>query len=137
MAARDALTLTSAFDFSEMLERLERALADSGNRIFARIDQAAAAADAGLTLRPTVLYLFGNPGAGTPLMDALPSFALELPLRVVVWRDGDTVRVATTVLAERAARLGASELVPKLGELDARVEKMVRTAIGAPANRCV
>jgi uncharacterized protein (DUF302 family) len=128
------MTVASAFGFSETLERLESALAASGNRIFARLDQAAAAADVGLTLRPTVLFLFGNPAAGTPLMNAAPAFALELPFRVLVWLDGDTVRVATAVLAQRAARYDASELEPKLGELDTRVEKLLRAAVGAPAN---
>jgi uncharacterized protein (DUF302 family) len=53
--------------------------------VFARIDQAQAAADVGLMLRPTFVLLFGNPKAGTPLMQAAPSIAIDLPLKALVW----------------------------------------------------
>ena len=56
--------------------------------MFAVIDQAAEARQAGLALRDTVLVLFGNPAAGTPVMAAAPLSALDLPLKFVVWDDG-------------------------------------------------
>ncbi len=54
-------------------------------KLFAKIDQAAEAAVAGLTLRPTTLLIFGDPAKGTPLMDAYPSLAIDLPLKALVW----------------------------------------------------
>ena len=57
--------------------------------MFAVIDQQAAARDVGLDLRETTLVIFGNPAAGTRVMDAVPLAALDLPLKVLVWADGD------------------------------------------------
>jgi len=58
-----------------------------GIKIFARIDQRAEANLVGLALRPTELIIFGDPKTGTPLMDAYPSLALDLPLKALVYED--------------------------------------------------
>jgi len=55
----------------------------------ARIDQAAAAAAIGMELRPTEVLIFGNPRAGTPLMEAVQTIGIDLPLKALVWRDED------------------------------------------------
>ncbi|MBD9502746.1 DUF302 domain-containing protein [Pseudomonas sp. PDM17] len=80
-------TITSQFDFATTLLRLHQTLQSHGVTIFADIDQRAAAQQAGTTLRPTQLILFGNPRGGTPAMQANPHAAVELPLRAVVWED--------------------------------------------------
>jgi uncharacterized protein (DUF302 family) len=61
----------------------------TGAKIFATIDQAAEAREIGLGLRPTWLIVFGNPAGGTPIMEAAPSAALDLPLKVLVWQAED------------------------------------------------
>jgi uncharacterized protein (DUF302 family) len=71
----------------ETLDRFEVAIARYGMTIFARIDHGAAAAKAGLELRPTVVLIFGNARAGTPLMQMVPTIAIDLPLKAVVWQD--------------------------------------------------
>jgi uncharacterized protein (DUF302 family) len=81
------VTLQSKYDFEATVTRLKAALAVRGVTLFADIDQSAAAAKAGTSLRPTRLLLFGNPKAGTPVMEANPHAALELPLKAVVWED--------------------------------------------------
>jgi len=81
------VTLQSKYDFETTVSRLKAALAAHGVTLFADIDQSDAAAKAGTSLRPTRLLLFGNPKAGTPVMEANPHAALELPLRAVVWED--------------------------------------------------
>jgi uncharacterized protein (DUF302 family) len=58
-----------------------------GMTLFARVDHAAGAADAGLTLRPTDLFVFGNAKGGTPLMQAAQTMGIDLPLKVLVWQD--------------------------------------------------
>jgi uncharacterized protein (DUF302 family) len=73
----------------EMAERLESLLKGKGMKIFARIDHAAEAKAVGLEMRPMVLLIFGNPQAGTPLMIAHPSVAMDLPLKALVWEAGD------------------------------------------------
>jgi len=80
------ITLHSGFDFEATLARVKQALTSRGMTIFADIDQAAAAAAVSTSLRPTRLILFGNPKGGTPVMEANPHAALELPLKLVVWQ---------------------------------------------------
>jgi uncharacterized protein (DUF302 family) len=83
------VTLPSQYDFATTVTRLRDMLAARGLTLFADIDQSEAAAGVGMPLRPTRLFLFGNPKSGTPVMAAYPHAALELPLKAVVWEDAD------------------------------------------------
>jgi uncharacterized protein (DUF302 family) len=87
--------------------RLQKLLAAKGAKVFDVIDQRAEARAAGADLRETVLVVFGNPAAGTKVMDAVPMSALDLPLKVLVWAGDDGTTsvsyVAPAVLAERYA----------------------------------
>ena len=74
---------------AETVDRLESLLKAKGIKIFARIDQIAEARAAGLTMRPTVLLIFGDPNAGTPLMNRHPSIAIDLPLKALVRETAD------------------------------------------------
>jgi uncharacterized protein (DUF302 family) len=69
------------------LHRLETLLTEKGVKIFARIDFSADAQAAGLTLRPELMLIFGNPKAGTPLMVERPTVGIDLPLKVLAWED--------------------------------------------------
>jgi uncharacterized protein (DUF302 family) len=73
----------------ETVERLESLLKAKGIKVFSRIDQAVEARSADLTMRPTVLLIFGDPKAGTPLMIRHPSIAMDLPLKALVWEAAD------------------------------------------------
>lgn len=73
----------SSYSVTETIDRLVAVLQAKGITIFARFDQKAEAEKVGLTMLPTQLLLFGNPKAGTPLMVAEPTIALELPLKVL------------------------------------------------------
>ena len=81
------ITVASAHSFSETLARFEAALLGTNMTVFARVDHAGGAAAAGLSLRPTMLILFGNARGGTPLMQAAQPIGLELPLKMLVWED--------------------------------------------------
>jgi uncharacterized protein (DUF302 family) len=83
----DLETVRSPFPAGETLARIEHALTAAGMKIFAKIDQAAEARSVGLSMRPAVVLLFGNPRAGTPLMVARPTVAIDLPLKALVWED--------------------------------------------------
>ncbi|MGH7991157.1 MAG: DUF302 domain-containing protein [Limisphaerales bacterium] len=74
---------------TETVERLETLLKSKGIKIFACIDHAAEARAAGLTMRPTVLLIFGNPQLGTPLMNRHPSLALDLPTKALIWESAE------------------------------------------------
>jgi uncharacterized protein (DUF302 family) len=80
-------TIASEFGQRETIERLEAEIGAKGMKIFARIDHAAGAAEAGLELRPTELILFGNARAGTPLMQSAQTVGIDLPLKGLVWED--------------------------------------------------
>jgi len=71
------------------LERLESLLKERGIMIFARIDFSGDAARSGLTMHAEQLLIFGNPKAGTPLMQSAPAAGLDLPLKALVWEDAD------------------------------------------------
>ena len=79
----------SLHSVEDTVARLSAAIEGVGAKVFATIDQAAEARDAGLGLRPTWLLVFGNPRAGTPVMDAFPLAALDLPLKLLVWQAED------------------------------------------------
>ena len=91
MNADGIIDLPSPYPVSETADRLQSLLLAKGMKIFARIDQAAEAASVGMTLRPTILLLFGNPKAGTPLMEEFPSLAIDLPLKALIWESSDKV----------------------------------------------
>ena len=79
----------SPYSVTATIDRLAAVLQTRGITIFARIDQQAEAKKVGLNLCPTQLLLFGNPQAGTPLMVAAPTIALDLPLKALAWEAAD------------------------------------------------
>ena len=81
--------ITSQHSVAATLERLEALLKERGVMIFARIDFSGDAARAGLTMRPEQMLIFGNPKAGTPLMQAVPAAGIDLPLKALVWEDAE------------------------------------------------
>jgi uncharacterized protein (DUF302 family) len=80
-------TCLSKFGPKETMDRLAAAVTKRGVTILARIDHAAAAAKVGMKLRATEVLIFGNPKAGTPLMQASQTMAIDLPLKALVWQD--------------------------------------------------
>jgi uncharacterized protein (DUF302 family) len=85
--AEGLITLPSRYAPNETMDRLAAALTNLGMTVIARVDHAGAAAKAGMDLRPTELLIFGNPRAGTPLMQAAQTIGIDLPLRALVWQD--------------------------------------------------
>ena len=114
------VTKSSPSSVAETVARLERELETRGVKLFAVIDHSGEAAAAGLRLRDTKVVIFGNPAAGTPVMEAAPLAALDLPLKVLVWADGDQTRINYVDAAELGARYGLSdELAGRLAVIDA------------------
>lgn len=87
MTAEGIVTLPSPYAPAETLDRLAAAVARHGMTVIARIDHAGAAAKVGMELRPTGLLIFGNPRAGTPLMQSSQLIGIDLPLRALAWQD--------------------------------------------------
>jgi uncharacterized protein (DUF302 family) len=86
-AKAELVTLPSAHGVKQTVERLKTLLEQKKIQVFAHIDHAAEARKVGLPLRPTQVLIFGNPKAGTPLMQSQQTIGLDLPLRVLVWED--------------------------------------------------
>ncbi|MGA3197142.1 MAG: DUF302 domain-containing protein, partial [Terriglobales bacterium] len=81
--------LPSRYSVPETLARLQSILKEKGVTVFALIDHSGEAAKVGLEMRPTQLLIFGSPKAGTPLMVAAPSVAIDLPLKALAWQDAE------------------------------------------------
>ena len=83
MSTEGLITIASNLQPKETMDRLAAAVSAHGMAILARIDHAAA----GFDLRPTEVLVFGNPRAGTPLMQAAQTMGIDLPLKALVWQD--------------------------------------------------
>jgi len=81
------ITLPSQHSVDQTVEKLQALLRAKGVTLFALVDHSGEAAKVGMKLPPTKLVIFGNPKAGTPLMLAAPSVAIDLPLKILVWED--------------------------------------------------
>lgn len=81
------VAVPSQHSVADSVSRIEAAAKARGLTIFARIDHSGEAKKAGLEMRPTQLIVLGNPKGGTPLMQARPSLAIDLPLKILVWQD--------------------------------------------------
>jgi uncharacterized protein (DUF302 family) len=122
-----AVTKASPRSVEETVARLLALLESKGMTVFSVIDQAAAARQVGLDLRPTTLVLFGNPAGGTPVMEAVPLSALDLPLKVLVWDGGERgCLVSYTDPAVLVARYGVpAELLVPLAGIGALTDALV------------
>ncbi len=110
-AADDGIVRTkSAYSMPETLKRLKKDVAEKGIMFFSEIDQSKLAADAGITLRPSTLLVFGNPPLGTLFLTSDPDAGLDWPVRLLVYQDatGD-VWVAYTDFAWIARRHGITD----------------------------
>jgi len=116
------------------MNRLEAEVKAKGLTIFARIDHAAGAAEAGLPLRPTDLLIFGNARGGTPLMQAEQTIGIDLPLKMLVWQDASGATWLSyndpTWLAKRHGLAGASEAAAKA--MATALDGIARAAAGSP-----
>lgn len=73
----------------ETVQKLNALLDAKAVTLFALVDHSGEAAKVGMVMRPTKLFIFGNPKAGTPLMMAAPSMAIDLPLKILIWEDAE------------------------------------------------
>jgi uncharacterized protein (DUF302 family) len=113
-------TKQSPRSVAETIERLESTIAAQGLKLFAVIDHSGEAEAHGLALRDTRVVIFGSPEAGTPVMQAHPLAALDLPLKVLVWDDEGETTLAYTDPAELAARYNLDDrLAARLAGIDA------------------
>ena len=111
----------------ETMDRLEAEIRAKGLTIFARIDHAAGAEEAGLPLAPTNLIIFGNARGGTPLMQSAQTVGIDLPLKILVWQDAANNTWLSynepRWIAQRHGVAGVESTIDKMADLLAAIAK--------------
>ena len=111
--------ISSQHSVDETVEKLKNILQAKGVTLFAIVDHSGEAAKAGLTMPNTKLLIFGNPKAGTPVMLAAPSIAIDLPLKILVTESGGEVSISYNAAQFLADRHGVpAELVKVLAAVE-------------------
>jgi uncharacterized protein (DUF302 family) len=119
--------LKSPYSVPETVKRLESMLQAKNLTVFARVDHSGEAEKVGLTMRPTQLIVFGSPKAGTPLMVASPTLAIDLPLKALAWEDENGqvwLSYNSPDYLQRRHQI-PDELVKNIGGVGALLEKAV------------
>jgi uncharacterized protein (DUF302 family) len=126
------ITVASDWSVGETIDRLQAAVTAAGLLVFARIDHADNAAQAGMRLRPTELLIFGNPRGGTPLMQDRQTSGIDLPVKALAWQDANNdVWLTYNDAAWLATRhqLG-TESEPAINAIEAGLAAVVHQATG-------
>lgn len=130
--ARGLDVTASPYDTAETVRRFKAVARNHGLHIFDTIDHAAGAQRAGLTLPPTTLVIFGNPKAGTPLMQCQRTVAIDLPSKALIWTD----RAGQTWLAvndiDALARRHHMTDCPNLDQVQAMMQTLVSQTVLVP-----
>ena len=125
------ITKPSKHSVAETLDRLDAVLRKKGITIFARVDHAAGAEKAGLTLPPTELLIFGNPKLGTPLMTSNRGIAIDLPMKALAWQDAEgRVWLSYTDPARLKARWGIEGRDAVFDKMTGALDKLTGVATG-------
>jgi uncharacterized protein (DUF302 family) len=122
----------SAHDHTETMRRLIESVEERGLTIFARIDHAAGAREVGLDLPDELVLVFGNPKAGTALMQDDPGIGIELPLRMLVWADDEGVAVGYEDPRELVERFAVSAHASTLEAMAQLLAALAGTACEEP-----
>jgi uncharacterized protein (DUF302 family) len=125
MAGNGVVSKPSNHTVDETVEKLKAMLAAKGVTLFALVDHSGEAEKVGMKMRPTKLLIFGNPKGGTPLMQAAPSIAIDLPLKILVAEDaGGKVWVSfnSSEYLKQRHNLPA-ELLPNIAVVEALATK--------------
>jgi uncharacterized protein (DUF302 family) len=120
----------SASSYAETMSSLVAAIERRGLTVFARIDHAAGARDAGLELADEEVVLFGSPRSGTPLMQDDPRIGIELPLRMLVWREGEQVLLGHRDPRELTGRYDVSAHAQTLEQMAVLLDALATEAAG-------
>jgi len=120
--------VASNYSVAETIDRLESLVKSKQLTVFARIDFSGDAAKAGLSMLPTQMLIFGNPKAGTPLMQAVPTAAIDLPLKALAWQDSSgRVWLSYNAPEYLQQRHGVpAPLLPNIAGIKALVEQAAR-----------
>lgn len=116
-------------DVSATADRLVTAVEEAGAEVVARIDHAANAEKADMALEPTILIIFGNPAIGTPVIAAERRAALDLPVKVLIWREGDATMLGYLNPQSLKLRYGIEGADEALTKMAGALDKLTEAAI--------
>jgi uncharacterized protein (DUF302 family) len=119
---------TSPKSVADTVSALTTAVDGAGATVVAVVDHAASAKKAGMELPPTTLVIFGNPKLGTPLMQKNRQIAMDLPMRVLVWQDGDTTKVGYLKPESMASWYGIAADNPSIKTMTGALDKLTNAA---------
>lgn len=128
MAEKNGLVqVASRYSVDDTIKRLEAAFKEKGLQVFALIDHSGEAQKVGLQMPPTKVLIFGGPKAGTPLMVAAPSLAIDLPLKALIAEDAEgKARVTFNSAEYLKERHGVpDELIKNLAGAGVLIQKVV------------
>jgi uncharacterized protein (DUF302 family) len=114
------------FHVDTFLDRVEKILNEKGVKIFARINHAQAARDVGLSMQDEEVLFFGNPKIGTALMNENPYIGIELPLKILAWRDKEKTLVAYQDLDKLAEIFRIKTSLATINMLKQFMEKLIK-----------
>jgi uncharacterized protein (DUF302 family) len=118
----------SALGYAETVDALLAAIEQRGLTVFARIDHAAGARETGMELADEEVVLFGDPRGGTPLMQSDPRVGIELPLRLLVWREDEDVLIGYHDPRELSADYDLGGLQEALAQLAGLLDALATEA---------
>jgi len=125
-------TLVSSSGYAATVRRLLDAIARRGLTVFAQIDHAAAAREDGMELADEAVVVFGNPRAGTPLMQEDPKIGIELPLRMLVWNDGEQTMLGYNDPRDLSRLYQVAPRAVTLEAMSALLEELAHEAAARP-----
>ena len=124
------VVVESTASFLPTVARLDQALTEHAIEPMARIDHGGLAERVGLSFGPMLLLLFGDPRAGTPLMQMAPGIGIDLPLKLLVWEEEGKVRIGYNDPAWLARRHGLESALPVLAAMHRLLHALAAAAAG-------
>ncbi|WP_018148774.1 DUF302 domain-containing protein [Henriciella marina] len=129
-AAQALVAENSAHDYATTVTRLQSALEARPVTIFAKVDHAEGARGAGMQLAPSALFIFGNPQAGTPLMQANPALGLELPMKILVLETENGVQILRQDISAVLRQYGVEAASVNAAQIEETLAGIVAEAAG-------
>ena len=120
----------SPYTFTQTIERLQEILKSKGITVFATIDHQAAAKAVGEKLAPATVLIVGNPKIGTALMQENPRFAIELPLKILIYEENKTVNIRYEKIAVIAEKYHIKQNFATAEKIDAVMLQLIKSSIG-------
>lgn len=124
----------SPLTFEETVAALQKTLNSKNITVFATIDHQAAAKAVGENMQPATVLIVGNPKVGTALMQENPRLAIELPLKILIYKEEKIVRIRYEKISAIAEKYHIKQNFTTAEKIDAAMQQLIKLAIGKSAN---